>query len=87
MTTAKLFYKRISTYLRIHFYKCIPVCYSVNSASSLENVKEMWVPEITYHCPKTPFLLVGTQIDLKDDSSTIEKLRTKRSLSLQRLLK
>ena len=26
------------------------------------------------HCPKTPFLLVGTQIDLRDDPSTIEKL-------------
>uniref|UniRef100_A0A2K5EZJ3 Cell division control protein 42 homolog n=1 Tax=Aotus nancymaae TaxID=37293 RepID=A0A2K5EZJ3_AOTNA len=34
----------------------------------------VWVPEITHHCPKTPFLLVGTQIDLRDDPSTIEKL-------------
>lgn len=33
-----------------------------------------WVPEITHHCPKTPFLLVGTQIDLRDDPSTVEKL-------------
>ena len=33
-----------------------------------------WVPEITHHCPKTPFLLVGTQVDLRDDASTIEKL-------------
>jgi len=31
-------------------------------------------PEITHHCPKTPFLLVGTQIDLRDDAGTIEKL-------------
>lgn len=33
-----------------------------------------WVPEITHHCPKTPFLLVGTQIDLRDDAATLEKL-------------
>ena len=33
-----------------------------------------WVPEITHHCPKTPFLLVGTQIDLRDDPSTVDKL-------------
>ena len=33
-----------------------------------------WVPEITHHCPKTPFLLVGTMIDLRDDAATIEKL-------------
>ncbi|CAD7672714.1 unnamed protein product [Nyctereutes procyonoides] len=49
------------------------VCFSVFSPSSFENVKEKWVPEITHHCPKTPFLLVRTQTDLRDDPSTIEK--------------
>lgn len=33
-----------------------------------------WVPEITHHCQKTPFLLVGTQIDLREDVNTMEKL-------------
>ena len=33
-----------------------------------------WVPEISHHCQKTPFLLVGTQIDLRDDAATVEKL-------------
>lgn len=33
-----------------------------------------WVPEISHHCPHTPFLLVGTQVDLREDSNTIEKL-------------
>ena len=33
-----------------------------------------WVPEISHHCQKTPFLLVGTQIDLRDDAATIDKL-------------
>ncbi|KAF3812694.1 hypothetical protein GH733_019057 [Mirounga leonina] len=51
-----------------------PVCFSMVSPSSFENVKERWVPEITHHCPKTPFLLVGTQIDLRDDLCTTEKL-------------
>jgi cell division control protein 42 len=50
------------------------VCFSTVSPSSFENVKEKWVPEITHHCQKTPFLLVGTQIDLRDDAATIEKL-------------
>ena len=36
------------------------VCYSVVSPSSFENVKEKWVPEITHHCQRTPFLLVST---------------------------
>ncbi|KAK8761169.1 hypothetical protein V5799_027559 [Amblyomma americanum] len=50
------------------------VCFSVVSPSSFENVREKWVPEITHHCQKTPFLLVGTQIDLRDDAATLEKL-------------
>ncbi|XP_025159208.1 cdc42 homolog isoform X2 [Harpegnathos saltator] len=50
------------------------VCFSVVSPSSFENVKEKWVPEITHHCQRTPFLLVGTQIDLRDDVATVEKL-------------
>ncbi len=50
------------------------VCFSVVSPSSFENVKEKWVPEISHHCQKTPFLLVGTQIDLRDDAAIIEKL-------------
>ena len=33
-----------------------------------------WVPEISHHCPRTPFLLVGTQVDLRDDSNTVDKL-------------
>ena len=33
-----------------------------------------WVPEIAHHCPNTPFLLVGTQIDLRNDAGTIDKL-------------
>uniref|UniRef100_A0A3Q3WPQ7 Uncharacterized protein n=1 Tax=Mola mola TaxID=94237 RepID=A0A3Q3WPQ7_MOLML len=50
------------------------VCFSVVSPSSFENVKNKWVPEITHYCPNTPFLLVGTQIDLRDDPCTVEKL-------------
>lgn len=33
-----------------------------------------WVPEITHHCQKTPFLLVGTQVDLREDGPTLEKM-------------
>jgi len=37
-----------------------------------------WVPEITHHCQRTPFLLVGTQVDLRDNPATIEKLTKNR---------
>ena len=33
------------------------------------------MPEITHHCPKVPFLLVGTKIDLRDDRNTVENLQ------------
>ena len=33
-----------------------------------------WVPEILHHCQKTPFLLVGTQVDLREDTATLDKL-------------
>ena len=48
------------------FFNCLSKCASITHVQ--------WVPEITHHCPKTPFLLVGTQIDLRDDAATIEKL-------------
>eukprot|EP00005_Dracoamoeba_jomungandri_P007929 CAMPEP_0174266242 /NCGR_PEP_ID=MMETSP0439-20130205/29504_1 /TAXON_ID=0 /ORGANISM="Stereomyxa ramosa, Strain Chinc5" /LENGTH=149 /DNA_ID=CAMNT_0015353091 /DNA_START=95 /DNA_END=541 /DNA_ORIENTATION=+ len=46
------------------------VCFSVSSPSSLHRVKSFWVPEISHHCPSTPFLLVATKLDLRDDQST-----------------
>ena len=40
------------------------------------------MPEIKHHCPKTPFLLVGTQADLRDDPATCEKLARSRQKPL-----
>ena len=45
----------------------------------LQNIKYLfklikWVPEILHHCQKTPFLLVGTQVDLREDTATLDKL-------------
>jgi len=54
------------------------VCFSVVKPSSFENTREKWVPEIRHHCPKTPFLLVGTQMDLRPDAATREALTRKR---------
>ena len=50
------------------------VCFSTVLPSSFENVKEKWAPELKHRCPKTPFLLVGTQIDLREDAPTVVKL-------------
>lgn len=50
------------------------VCFSVTSPASFENVKEKWFPEVHHHCPGVPCLIVGTQVDLRDDGQVIEKL-------------
>lgn len=50
------------------------VCFSVASPYSFENVRDKWIPEIKHYCPKVPFVLVGTQSDLRDDPQTISRL-------------
>lgn len=44
------------------------VCYSVDLPSSLRNVKEKWVREIQFHCPDTPFIVVGTKADVRSQA-------------------
>jgi cell division control protein 42 len=45
------------------------VCFNVDRPSSADNVKLKWVPEIRQYCKHTPFLVVGTKIDLREDAS------------------
>jgi len=50
------------------------ICFSVMSPASFENVKEKWNPEVNHHCPGVPCIIVGTQIDLREDPVLLEKL-------------
>ena len=50
------------------------VCFSVVLPSSYVNVSEKWAPEVVHNCPNIPFVLVGTQVDLRDDISVQRKL-------------
>ena len=43
------------------------VCFSVVRPTSLWNIRDKWLPEIKRHLPKVPILLVGTQIDLREN--------------------
>jgi cell division control protein 42 len=54
------------------------VCFSVTSPASFENVREKWFPEVHHHCPGVPCLIVGTQVDLREDASVKEKLAKQR---------
>jgi Ras-related C3 botulinum toxin substrate 1 len=53
------------------------ICFSIISPSSFENVSAKWFPEVSHHCPNTPLLLVGTKLDLREDTETISRLREK----------
>ncbi|KAF8309630.1 ras-domain-containing protein [Clavulina sp. PMI_390] len=54
------------------------VCFSVVSPQSFESVKAKWFREIRYHCPRVPCLLVGTQIDLREEPLALRRLTTKK---------
>ncbi|KAJ2848216.1 GTPase Cdc42 [Coemansia brasiliensis] len=51
------------------------VCFSVASPASFENVREKWFPEVRHHCPGVPCLVVGTQMDLREDPTTADRLK------------
>ncbi|KAJ7131514.1 small GTPase Cdc42 [Mycena crocata] len=46
------------------------LCFRVTSPASFESVREKWFPELSHHSPGVPRLIVGTQIDLRDDSQS-----------------
>jgi len=43
------------------------VAFSLVNRVSLDNVHTKWVPELRDYAPRTPIVLVGTKLDLKDD--------------------
>lgn len=52
------------------------ICFSVVNPASFHNARLEWVPELEEHAPGVPFLLIGTQIDLRDDVKTIARLNS-----------
>jgi len=52
------------------------ICFSVVNPTSYENVQSKWYPEVIHFCPDVPQILVGTKIDLRSDSATVEKLKS-----------
>ena len=54
------------------------ICYSVVSPASFENIETKWLPEIRHHLPKIKTILVGTKLDLREDSETVERLKKNR---------
>lgn len=53
------------------------VCFSVVKPETLEHVHRRWIPEIRALMGETPIILIGTQTDMRDDETVIDKLRMK----------
>jgi Ras-related C3 botulinum toxin substrate 1 len=51
------------------------MCFSIVNPTSFFNIKEKWYPEINHHCPGKPIILVGTQMDLRDNTEVILTLK------------
>lgn len=43
----------------------ILICFALDNLVSLQNVKDMWYPEVNHFCPGVPVVLVGTKTDLR----------------------
>ncbi|KAK6181107.1 hypothetical protein SNE40_009038 [Patella caerulea] len=50
------------------------LCFSVARPESLQHVIDVWVPELKHYSPNTPIILIGTQIDIRDEGDSKSKL-------------
>uniref|UniRef100_A0A8C6TYT3 Si:ch211-133l11.10 n=1 Tax=Neogobius melanostomus TaxID=47308 RepID=A0A8C6TYT3_9GOBI len=50
------------------------LCYSVVRPCSFRNLTQRWLPEIRQHRPDAALLLVGTQVDLREDVQVLIQL-------------
>jgi GTPase SAR1 family protein len=48
----------------------ILLCYSVVRPDSMDNIKTKWMPELNKYLPDALIVLVGTQVDLRENSMT-----------------
>jgi Ras-related C3 botulinum toxin substrate 1 len=71
-------------YENIRITTCFPnthifiLCFSVVHPDSFHNIKQKWLDEIKKSCPDTPYILVGTKTDLREDPETVKKLLEKK---------
>ena len=54
------------------------ICFSLVNPNSFANVADKWHPEISHHAPGVPKILVGTKLDLRENTAELEKLKQRR---------
>lgn len=53
------------------------ILFSVVNPTSFRNIETKWVPEISHHMPNTPFILVGSKTDLREDDEVVNMLHNR----------
>ncbi|CAM5099235.1 unnamed protein product [Eretmochelys imbricata] len=64
-------------HFRSLFYKgtnVILMCFSVDRPNSLQNILDIWIPEVRLFCPTAPIVLVATKKELRNDEGVLERL-------------
>lgn len=59
----------------------ILICFALDNAVSLQNIRDTWFPEVNHFCPGVPVLLVGTKSDLPMKMSSDEPLQVARDMN------
>jgi len=45
------------------------LCFSTVTKASFDSIKEKWFPEVNHYVPDTPYILVGTKLDLREENA------------------
>jgi Ras-related C3 botulinum toxin substrate 1 len=53
------------------------ICCSISQPQSFANIENKWKPELDHHAPNTPFIIVGTKADLREDAQTLKQMEEK----------
>ncbi|KAH1173286.1 hypothetical protein KIL84_017125 [Mauremys mutica] len=54
----------------------ILMCFSVDRPNALQNILDIWIPEVKQFCPTAPIVLVATKKELRNDEGVLERLAT-----------
>ena len=59
------------------------ICFSVADSNSYDNVRSKWIKEIRRNCPGVPVVIVGTQVDKRENAALVKELKSmgKRTIS------
>lgn len=52
--------------------------FSIVMPESMKNLELKWIPEVRHQVPNAAYILVGTQVDLRDDEKIGQKLQKRR---------